>query len=273
MNTGEAKTPEEAAAKAGKMILDVERLNIKAKEISATPLTKAETDALAQGFVYGLPVPLGMARGGDRTTFLRSLAQELQTRGVPNLMESRVEFKAGSLSIDQLVKMRDAVNSFEATAQKNLDLFLQQATRVIDSGAPWINTPLREVNMGTGDPDYPAYQAARQVAVNEIAKVTSSPNLIGVLSDQARKEVKSFIPANATLNQVYRVTGVLKQDMANRLSSMEDAIKERGEKLKDATHALPAPSSAPTVQHSKSTGRYRYSTDGGKTWQPGQPPQ
>jgi hypothetical protein len=25
------------------------------------------------------------------------------------------------------------------------------------------------------------------------------------------------------------------------------------------------------VQHSKSTGKYRYSTDGGKTWQPGQP--
>jgi hypothetical protein len=25
------------------------------------------------------------------------------------------------------------------------------------------------------------------------------------------------------------------------------------------------------IQHSKSTGKYRYSTDGGKTWQPGQP--
>jgi hypothetical protein len=28
----------------------------------------------------------------------------------------------------------------------------------------------------------------------------------------------------------------------------------------------------PIVQHSPSTGQYRYSTDGGKTWQPGQPP-
>ena len=27
------------------------------------------------------------------------------------------------------------------------------------------------------------------------------------------------------------------------------------------------------VQHSASTGQYRYSLDGGKTWQPGQPPQ
>jgi hypothetical protein len=29
----------------------------------------------------------------------------------------------------------------------------------------------------------------------------------------------------------------------------------------------------PIVQHSPSTGKYRYSVDGGKTWQPGQPPQ
>ena len=28
---------------------------------------------------------------------------------------------------------------------------------------------------------------------------------------------------------------------------------------------------APIVQHSPSSGQYRYSTDGGKTWQPGQP--
>ena len=43
---------------------------------------------------------------------------------------------------------------------------------------------------------------------------------------------------------------------------------------------LPAPKAAqggggaaPIVQQSKKTGQYRYSTDGGKTWQPGQPPQ
>ena len=29
---------------------------------------------------------------------------------------------------------------------------------------------------------------------------------------------------------------------------------------------------APLVQHSAKTGAYRYSTDGGQTWQPGQPP-
>jgi hypothetical protein len=49
--------------------------------------------------------------------------------------------------------------------------------------------------------------------------------------------------------------------------------------LKDFTTAggrLPEPkesgSTKPIVQHSKSTGQYRYSMDGGKTWQPGKPP-
>lgn len=32
-------------------------------------------------------------------------------------------------------------------------------------------------------------------------------------------------------------------------------------------------SAAPIVQHSSSTGKYRYSTDGGKTWETGQPPR
>jgi hypothetical protein len=36
--------------------------------------------------------------------------------------------------------------------------------------------------------------------------------------------------------------------------------------------AAGAVKAAPIVQHSPSTGQYRYSIDGGKTWQPGQPP-
>lgn len=44
-------------------------------------------------------------------------------------------------------------------------------------------------------------------------------------------------------------------------------------KLGAAAQAQPGGGSAPIVQHSPSTGAYRYSTDGGKTWLPGQPPK
>jgi hypothetical protein len=81
-----------------------------------------------------------------------------------------------------------------------------------------------------GGTEMPAYEAARRVALTEIAKVTSNPNLTGVLSDSARKEIEEFNPENATLAQTLAVAKVLKQDMANRkseLGAQVGAIKDR----------------------------------------------
>lgn len=141
------------------------------------------------------------------------------------------EYKANTESLKGLQKNLDAVSAFENTAIKNIDLLLEQGKKVIDSGSPWVNRPLRTVaQSGMGSADLAAFNAARQVAINEIAKVTSSPWLTGQLSDTARREVEAFIPANATLAQTMRVAQVLKQDMANRHQSYQeqiDSIKKR----------------------------------------------
>lgn len=118
------------------------------------------------------------------------------------------------------------VTAFENTASKNLDMFLDRAKGVYDSGSPWINTPLRLIDQkGLGSDDLAAFNAARQVAINEIAKVTNSSNLSNALSDSARHEVEAFIPANATLKQIYEVAGVLKADMHNRTGELQNEIK------------------------------------------------
>lgn len=75
----------------------------------------------------------------------------------------------------------------------------------------------------------------------------------------------------------------------NRVSVMKDSLDgikaDHPEAFPQDTHAkkvgdmLPktgaqqASGQKPIVQHSASTGLYRYSTDGGQTWQPGQPPK
>jgi hypothetical protein len=51
-----------------------------------------------------------------------------------------------------------------------------------------------------------------------------------------------------------------------KLMKLKESVRPQGGNA-------PAPkSNKPIVQHSPTTGKYRYSTDGGTTWQPGQPP-
>jgi hypothetical protein len=155
------------------------------------------------------------------------------------------------------------VVSFEKTALKNLDLLLNTAKPVIDTGSPLINQPIRDVGRSLfGTTNFPAFEAARRVAVNEVAKVTSNPNLTGVLSDAARKEVEGFVPANATLNQLYSVVKVLRQDMTNRHVSMDQEIAAIQTRIRGS--AAPPPPPASSLIKMRTPGGQVYSVDPSK---------
>ncbi len=70
-----------------------------------------------------------------------------------------------------------------------------------------------------------------------------------------------------------------KQDIVTKshraLIGTEDPQEHRRivTEAREQLSAIDQAAAKPTVQHSPSTGAYRYSTDGGKTWHPGQPPQ
>jgi hypothetical protein len=164
-------------------------------------------------------------RGGPALAMNKALmnrAAELHPEG--SLAANSAEYKANSASLTKLQSNLDQVSAFENTAIKNLDMFTGLAQKAIDTGVPLVNAPLRSAAGLLGSKDQASFEAARQVAVNEIAKVTSSPGLTGQLSDTARKEVASFIPASATVGQIMSLAGTLKQDMANRHQSYQDQI-------------------------------------------------
>lgn len=156
------------------------------------------------------------------------------------------EYKANSDSLKKLQGNLDAVSAFETTAGKNLKLFTDQAKNVIDTGSPFLNAPLRMLAKNVfGSENQAAVDTARQVAVNEIAKVTSSPGLSGQLSDSARHEVDNFNPQNATLNQTFRVAQILQQDMQNRHESYDQQISQIKQRLQlgpDGKPNNPSPS-------------------------------
>jgi hypothetical protein len=165
----------------------------------------------------------------------RGVAGLAQNRAIMNraailypgsMTEGTAEFSANKSSLQGLQKQFDQVTAFENTAGKNLDVFLNTAKGVIDSGSPLINAPLRNAAALAGSGNQAAFSAARTTALTEIAKVLNSSNASGVLSDSARHEVEGLIGPNASLKQIYDAANILKQDMANRHESYQQQIKD-----------------------------------------------
>lgn len=183
---------------------------------------------------------LGMGAAGAKA---RQDILNAAAGGGGSISANKANYKADSGSLAALQKNRDAVVSFENTAGKNLDLFLQTAKPIVDTGVPWINKPLRAIGQGLGGQDLAAYNAARQVALSEIAKVVQNPGLTGQLSDAGRNEVSQLNPSSASLGQIYRVAGILKQDMANRHQSYDNQITEIKHRLSGGGQPAAGPSS------------------------------
>lgn len=163
-----------------------------------------------------------------------------------DLAQAKAAYKGDTKSLENFQKQRDQIDSFEQTAGKNLDLFLQAASQIPDSGIPWLNSPMRSLDANVvGSANMAAVNAARQVANNEIAKVTSGGGLSGVLSDSARKEVSAFNPADATFAQTKAVAKVLKQDMQNRRESMDATLGEIRSRI--GSTGAPATPTAPAA--------------------------
>jgi hypothetical protein len=200
-------------------------------------MTPQAIDAQAEKyFQTGTLPPAG--RGPAGIAFQRQIMQRANDlHPGENLAASSASFAANKKSLNELQPKLDQVTSFENTSLKNLDLFTGIAQKAIDSGLPIVNAPLRAAASMLGGQDQAAFNAARQVAVNEIAKVTSSPGLSGQLSDNARHEVENFIPATATVGQIMRVASVLKQDMENRRISYQEQIGDIQKRLGGASGA------------------------------------
>lgn len=159
------------------------------------------------------------------------------------------EYKANSATLGVLSKQQAAVEAFEKTALKNLDLFIEQAKNIPDVGVPWANRPIRWVAENLLGSEYiPAFRAAKQVGMTEIARVVSNPNLVGVLSDTAREEVLGLTENNATFASIKRVAGILRQDMANRKTSIDEQVNAIRRRLGSTTvdPPSPTPAAAPT---------------------------
>jgi hypothetical protein len=176
-------------------------------------------------------IPLGMGDKSNRQAIINRAATltdadiaRIEATG-GDIAANAAGYGADAGSLKKLQSQRDAIGAFENTAKKNIDIFLDTAGKIVDTGSPLANSVARTLSGKVlGSPDQAAYETARRIAINEVAKITNNPTLAGQLSDQGRKEVESFNPENATLAQSVRVMRILKRDMQNRTDSLDEAL-------------------------------------------------
>ncbi len=202
--------------------------NMSLEGVSLTPEAK---DKMAEMFATtGVLPAVGQGKVASKNrSDIMNRAAELY----PNVQfaTQKAAFQANQGSLKKLQAQADMTDAFENTAGKNIDVFLDKAKGIIDTGSPLLNAPIRDLSDRVfGSENMSAFKAARETALTEAAKVLESPQGGGALTVSGRDAVKTLSDPNATLKQQVSSMKVLRNDMNNRKKSNAeqiDAINKR----------------------------------------------
>jgi hypothetical protein len=194
--------------------------------------------------------PLGQGAAGA-TARKKIINRAAELHPVADLAGNRAGYGADRASLQKLQTTADQTDAREGTALKNLDVFLDVAKRVTDTGSPALTKPARWLDENMGDPNIAAFRAARQTAVSEIAAVLNAQN--SQVSDSARHEVNDLIGPNATGAQIAEAAKILKQDMANRKAANQEQLGT----IKGRISGAPAEKQVVKWQKNVNTGKRR----------------
>lgn len=212
------------------------------------PLSPEAVDMLSQNFARTgnlPPMGLGTTAAANRVKVFNNAATVF--KGL-NLAEQSAAVKSYQQSINRLQPQYDSLQSFENTALKNTGIFLDSAKKIVDTGSPVLNTPIRSASdQLLGSDKMAAFKTARETVIPEFARILQGGTLGGQpLTDSMRKDIDSILAGNATLGQLYASANVLWQDAENRRTSMKDQIDSLHKLIGAAPTSFITPGNAPT---------------------------
>jgi hypothetical protein len=174
-------------------------------------------------------------------------------------------YKARQTALNKMEQMSNAVQAFERTASKNMDMLEGYLAKIPDSGASFLNRPLRAIAGGTGDPNMSGFMAALLPVQSEAARILSTANLAGQLTDESRREMQKVLDPNATGMQIRESIKVLRNDFANRMASNNQQIAELRQSMSGRPQpqqaalpgaGQPAPAAGGRFTHPKHPGKF-----------------
>lgn len=228
---------------------------------------------LADNVLAGGNLPSFGSRGGATVADIYN--QAAAKKPGTDLAGAKQDYAANSGVIKDLEKTFARVKTSEGTAAKNLELAASISKRVDRSNSPILNKYiLFTKGQIVGDDDTQLLDNVVETAANEYANVVSAGSSGGAAATvSARDHAREMLHASMANGTFQKVVAQMKQEMNNRRTSFEEGLKGARSNRPGAQSGNPEPQIPIKVQQSPSTKAYRYSTDGGATWHPGQPPK
>ncbi len=164
---------------------------------------------------------LDPARINSRSAII--LANQFKLNPNLDMVSGTADAKTRTAQQSKVGVQLSVLRPFVGMVDKNGEVLKTLADKAIVTNVALANRPINWIEQNIGDhPDMAEFIAQVKIFKDEAARVVSNPNLVGVLSDTARKEMENVISGNMPLKSMRRVIERLQSDSHNRISTMED---------------------------------------------------
>jgi len=178
----------------------------------------------------GIPYPVS-GRGQEATYIKQKIhTHALQRAADQGLLPGDIalrksEVKAETATLTRLEQMRSAIDAWSNTTARNGRILEQLAEKKDTTGVPalerWIRAGRKEI---AGDGDVNALNAQMGTYRADVERIVRSPNLTGVLTNEAIREANTFLSGNETGSQIRKVTDLFEGDFERRRVPLQNEI-------------------------------------------------
>lgn len=140
---------------------------------------------------------------------------------ITDLTGAKAGYAADSASLTQTTKQLDAIQAYEGLAHRNIETLKTTLPKLVSTGLPILDKPLRQLMLLTGSPDVAKFQTALRPVQAEVARILNgSSNLTGVVSVHAQQEVENLLRGDYNIEQFMAALDILDRDMKARTKEL-----------------------------------------------------
>lgn len=194
-----------------------------AGDVGVSDLSEQAMENAAYDFALrGVLPTFGMGKAAAATK-ARIMNRAAEMFGALDGPAQKAAIEAATASYKKRQEQLSSLSAFEDTAQKNLTRFLELAKDIPDLKSPLFNQPVRKLaNEVFGSEKMARFRTALTAVVPEFARIITNPNLVGVLSDDARHHVETMLSGDYTIDQLVGAADELVRDANNRKTSLQE---------------------------------------------------